>query len=108
MSNSYLISIIVIMAVITFALRALPFLLLKNRQIKFIDYLGFMMPPGIMIILVFYSYIPSQSVEFNHYLSLAIASLSVIALHHFFRNPLVSILPSTGLYILLQYYPVSL
>ncbi|SES86008.1 AzlD domain-containing protein [Thorsellia anophelis] len=106
MNNTYLISIIAIMAIITFVLRALPFLLLKNKKLKFIDYLGFMMPPGIMIILVFYSFLPSSQAGINHYLPLAISSLSVILLHHFFRNPLISIIPSTGLYIILQYYPI--
>lgn len=102
-SHNYLIAIIAIMAVITFLLRAFPFLVLKNKKIKFIDYLGFIMPPGIMVILVVYSFIPSQTVDYVHYLKLLLASLMVVLLHHFFRNPLLSIIPSTGVFIALQY-----
>lgn len=104
LNHPYILAMITIMAVITFALRALPFVVLKNRRFKFIDYLGLMMPPGIMIILIGYSFIPSGEISQFHYPLLIACSLLVITLHHLFRNTLLSILGSTLVYIIAKAY----
>ncbi|MFC0180217.1 branched-chain amino acid transporter permease [Thorsellia kenyensis] len=103
-THGYIISAIAIMACITFLLRAIPFWLMRKKRVAFIDYLGFMMPPGIMIILVIYSINGLNYTGASSYLNMAVSCLSVVLLHHFFRNSLLSITLGTGIYIALGYW----
>ena len=56
MNNTiYLIAVITVIAIVTWALRAFPFLLFGSRPLpKTIQYLGKVLPPAIMTVLVIY------------------------------------------------------
>ena len=51
----YLIAVIAVIAIVTWALRAFPFLLFSSRPLpKTVQYLGKVLPPAIMTVLVIY------------------------------------------------------
>jgi branched-subunit amino acid transport protein AzlD len=88
------------MAVVTFALRAVPFLALRRAaDAPLVKHLGETMPGGVMIILVVYSL---SGVTFSAY-PYGLPALTAVALtaavHLWRRNALVSIVTGTAAYI---------
>lgn len=96
----YLILAIAVMALATFATRALPFLLLRGdaRQ-PLVLYLGRYLPPAVMTALVIYSLkdVPFAAVPHGAPQLLAIAVTA--GLHLWKRNALLSIGVGTGLFM---------
>ena len=68
MNNTiYPLAVIGVIAVVTWALRAFPFLLFGNRPLpKVIRYLGKALPPAIMTVLVIYCL---RDISFSHRLA---------------------------------------
>ena len=94
--------LIAVIAVVTIALRFLPFLIFRNRQTpKYIAYLGRVLPFAIMGMLVVYCLrgISLTSMPFG--LPELIACALVVALHLWKRNTLLSIIGGTVCYMLL-------
>ncbi len=97
----YLISAVALAAVITFALRALPFAVIEPlRSSRLAAELAVRMPAGLMLILVVYllravpaKTPPAAAVSF-------VAALVVAALHWWRSNALLSIFTGTALYVL--------
>lgn len=89
-----------VIAIVTFALRAAPFLALRRvAAAPIVRYLGVAMPPGIMIILVVYS-VSSVSFTTRPYgLPTLIAIAATASAHLWRRNALLSIVAGTGVYI---------
>ena len=83
----YPIAAIAVIALITFGLRAFPFLLFSNKPLpKVILYLGKVLPPAIMTILVIYCL---RSTDFTHFpfgFAEVVASLLVIILQIIKKN----------------------
>lgn len=102
LSTGYAIAIILIMSVITFGLRATPFLLFrKGTAPKVITYLGNALPPAVIGMLIVYCLrnVPFQDAP--HGAPEGIAILAVALLHLWKGNTMLSILGGTVLYMVL-------
>ena len=84
--------VILVMFAVTFATRALPFYVLQSfRNHNFLHYLSHMMPPCVVLILVIYSFAALKYLQYPYALPEIIAAATVVILHFFFRNVLLSI-----------------
>ena len=94
--------LIAVMAVITFALRALPFLVFGKKETpKFIVYLGKVLPYAMMGMLVVFCFKGVKVTQFPYGLPELIAGAVTVVLHVWRRNTLISILFGTVSYMLL-------
>jgi branched-subunit amino acid transport protein AzlD len=103
MSPKQLFFAILIIALVTFFTRVFPFLFFRqNREIPpNIAYLGHYLPPAIITIILAYCF---KSVRLNaapYGLPELVAALTVVVLHLWRHNFLLSILGGTLLYIVL-------
>lgn len=102
MSNSYIISMIAIMAVVTMLLRFLPFLVFGTRQTPaYINFLGKYLPYAIMGMLVVYCLKDVSMTSAPFGLPEGIAVAVVAGLHVWKRNTLLSIACGTVCYMIL-------
>lgn len=93
---------IVIMAGVTFLLRALPFLIFsKKKTPPFIEYLGKYLPYAIMGMLVVYCLKDVRPLAYPYGLPELIAILIVALLHIWKRNTLLSIVCGVASYMIL-------
>lgn len=105
MSNTVLFTSILLMGVCTLLLRALPYLLLsdKTAQTPWLVFIKRMMPPGMMIILVLFCV---QDIDFINAFDQSwhtLAAMVITALvHQKWRNPFLSIVIGTGVFMSLQ------
>ncbi|MDP6190452.1 MAG: AzlD domain-containing protein [Gammaproteobacteria bacterium] len=98
-STYHLILIMLVMAVATFLTRALPFVVFyKTSEHPILNYLGRVLPPVIMVLLVVYSF-KNKDIMSIGFLPELLALLMVALLHFIWRQPLVSIIGGTGLYM---------
>ena len=93
--------LIAAMALTTMLLRFLPFLVFRKKTPPFITYLGNVLPPAIIGMLVIYCLKDVSLTEAPHGMPELIASVCVILLHIWKKNPLISILMGTAIYMLL-------
>ena len=107
--NLYLVCLTIVTAGVTFLLRAFPFLAFGRakggRPPKIVSYLGRMVSPAAIAMLVVYCfacYVRDRA-PLDHMFGLAeiAASLTVIGLQLWKRNPLLSILAGTAVYMVL-------
>lgn len=105
MANSYLLLVIICMGLITFFLRAIPFVLMEFfKHHPIVRYLGGFLPGIVMLILIVFS------VKHAHYIHYpyGIPELGGIAatalLHLWRRNIFISIVGGTAAYALLHYF----
>lgn len=101
--NLYPMALIAVMTAVTFLTRALPFLLFDRGQEppKVILYLGRVLPPAVMAMLVVYCL---RGMEFSSapgWLPQVIGVGAVAALHRWKHNTLLSIFGGTLLYMVL-------
>lgn len=103
MNNKYIILVIAIMSIITILIRFLPFLIFDHgkKLPKWISYLGKVLPPAIMSMLLVYCLRNINFVEGNHGLPELLCVGIAILLHSWKRNTLLSIGVSTILYMIL-------
>ncbi|MBQ9801565.1 MAG: branched-chain amino acid transporter permease [Clostridia bacterium] len=103
MNNARVIAMIAVISAVTVALRFLPFLIFgKGRKTPpFLSYLGRVLPYAIMGMLVVYCLRGVTLLSAPHGLPEAIASATVVLLHVWRRNTLLSILGGTVVYMLL-------
>ena len=93
--------LISVMAVVTMLLRFLPFLIFRKQTPAYITYLGKVLPPAIIGMLVIYCL---KDVSFSAQpfgVPELIAAICVIGLQIWKRNSLVSILSGTIVYMIL-------
>ena len=95
--------LILVMAVVTFATRLLPFLLFDRGEEppKAVLYLGRVLPPAIMAILVVYCLRGVSLLTYPYGLPELLAGAAVVGLHLWKKNNLISILGGTALYMVL-------
>ena len=93
--------LVAVMAIVTMLLRFLPFLVFKNKTPKYITYLGEVLPPAIMGMLVIYCLKDMSVISFPFGIPELIAGAAVIVLQAVKRNSLISILSGTVLYMVL-------
>lgn len=103
MNNTYLISAILVMSVVTLILRVLPFLIFgrKNYKSKYITYLGNTLPYAIIGMLVVYCLKEVNLLNYGKSLPEIISILVIGVVHIWKRNTLISILLGTILYMFL-------
>ena len=100
MDNTHLLGIFAVMGVATFITRALPFIALASiTSHPLLDQFGRLLPPMIMVVLVCFGLVSLQISSLDRGLFTAIAVLTVILLHLNFKNPLLSIIAGTGVYV---------
>lgn len=100
-SSAYLLTFIVVAALATFLTRLLPFVLLYRwAEHPLLKHLGRYLPPVLMVLLLMYA-LKDALVTGERLLPSLIALAVVAVLHLMWRNPLVSILSGTGLYMFL-------
>ena len=103
MSNTYIISVIIVAALVTAATRFLPFFVFGNgkKTPDIIVYLGKVLPYAIMGMLVIYCMKNVSFVKSPYGLPELIACAAVAVLHIWKRNTLLSIAVGTIGYMLL-------
>ncbi|MGU3582053.1 branched-chain amino acid transporter permease [Rhodococcus sp. C26F] len=94
---AYVLGALVVMFVVTVALRAAPFLALSAlKNSAFVDFLGRTMPAGVMVILVMYTL---RDVGQSTWLPATVGLAGTIAVHLWRRNAALSTVVGTGLYL---------
>ena len=93
--------LIAVMAIVTMALRFLPFIIFRKRTPAYISFLGRVLPPAIIGMLVVYCLRDVSVSAPPHGVPELIASLSVIGLQILKRSAVLSILGGTVVYMLL-------
>lgn len=101
-SVGYSLAIVAVMAGVTFAIRAFPFLFFgRHVPPRWLLYLGSVLPSAIIAMLVVYCFRSTPITAAPHGLPELLASAAVIALHVWKRSNLLSILAGTVLYMYL-------
>lgn len=95
--------LIVVIAIVTIAIRFLPFLIFneKRKTPKYIEYLSRVLPFAIMGMLVIYCLRNTSFIAYPYGIPEIISCLLVVALHLMKRNTLLSIIGGTICYMLL-------
>lgn len=103
LNNTEAIICIIIVAVCTFLTRSLPFMLFggKREVPQCILYLGKILPPAVMCILVIYCLRDISFSSAQNFLPQVISVIIVAALHLWKRSNLLSIGAGTVIYMLL-------
>lgn len=98
--------IIILVALTTLATRAIPFILFPNgKKIpKAVEYLGKVLPPAVIGMLVVYCFKSVNPFDFPFGLPELIAGTVVVLLHVWKRNNLLSIGAGTIVYMVLVQY----
>ena len=90
-----------VMSLVTILLRFLPFLIFRKQTPAYITYLGSVLPPAIIGMLVVYCLKDITLTVRPHGLPELIAAACVVGLQVWRRNALISILSGTIVYMLL-------
>lgn len=102
MSPVYAALTIAVAALVTMGLRFLPFLIFNKKETPaYIVWLGNVLPYAIMGMLVVFCLKDVQIFIGSHGIPELIASISVVLLHLWKRNSLISIVGGTAIYMLL-------
>ena len=103
MSDSRVLIIIAVMALVTMAIRFIPFILFNGKDTPdYINYLGKYLPYSVMAMLVVYC-LKDVSVTSKPYgIPELIGVLVVAGLHIWKRNTLLSIVAGTVIYMVLK------
>ncbi|MDD6021783.1 MAG: branched-chain amino acid transporter permease [Acutalibacteraceae bacterium] len=103
MNDKYIIMVIAVMAIVTILLRFLPFIIFDHGEQlpKWISYLGKVLPPAIMSMLLVYCLRNINLLEGNHGFPELICVAVAILIHSWKRNTLLSIGVSTLLYMII-------
>lgn len=98
----YPIAVIAVVAIVTWMLRAFPFFLFGNRPLpRAILYLGKVLPPAIMTVLVIYCLRDVPFTQSPYGLPEIVACAMVAALQIIRRNMYLSIIAGTVCYMIL-------
>ena len=94
--------LIAVIAVLSFILRAAPFILFRSGHTPaIVTYLGRVMPPAVIGMLVIYCFADIDFGRWQAFVPALIAAVIVILLHIWKRNSLVSIGAGTVAYMLM-------
>ncbi len=94
---------IALMAIITAAIRFMPFALFPEgrKRPEFITYLGTVLPYAIIGMLVIYCFKDTNFLQYPHGIPAVIAGVSVVLLHIWKSNTLLSVFGGTAIYMIL-------
>ena len=93
--------LIAAMAVVTMLIRFLPFLVFRKKTPKYISYLGKVLPPAIIGMLVIYCLKDITPTVHPFGIPELIAAACVVIVQVWKRNSLISILTGTVIYMVL-------
>ena len=93
--------LIFIMAAVTILLRFLPFFVFHKETPPYISYLGRVLPPAIIGMLVVYCLKDTRPLVYPFGIPELLSAVFVVAMQAWKRNSLVSILSGTVLYMAL-------
>lgn len=94
--------LLLVMGAITFATRAVPFVLLGHRRAPdMVLYMGKVMPPAVMAMLVIYCLKDINFTQYSFGAPELIACAIVVGLHLWKRNALLSIFAGTAAYMVM-------
>ncbi|MBR4501280.1 MAG: AzlD domain-containing protein [Clostridia bacterium] len=93
--------LVAVMSAATILLRALPFLVFKNKAPAYVVYLGRVLPAAIIGMLVVYCLKDTAFLSAPFGAPEVVAGLAVVGLQAWKRNILLSILAGTACYMLL-------
>lgn len=98
----YVTGAIAVTALVTWLTRAAPFLIFRKRELPgYVKYLGEVLPPAIMVILVIYCMRGITLLRFPFGLPELISSLAVVILQATRKNVYLSIIVGTACYMVL-------
>lgn len=99
--TGYIISVVVLTWAITFAFRAAPFVFLtKLQESAALNYLGKVMPAGVMLVLVIFTLLGTDFTNPESWLPATAGIVATAALHLTLRKVLLSILGGAGAFAL--------
>ncbi len=103
LSGGTLIAAVAIMALVTLATRAFPFLVYRGgrKPSAWVLYLGRVLPPAIIALLVVYCLKETQVWRFPYGIPEAVCCVAALLLQRWRRNAMLSIGVSTALYMVL-------
>lgn len=103
MNAQKLVISIVLMAVVTFSTRALPFVLFGrgDKPAPIILFVGKYLPPALISAIIIYCFKDVHILYGSHGVPELLAAISVIALQLGFKNTMISIFVGTIFYMLL-------
>ena len=93
--------LIAVMSVVTILIRFLPFLVFRKKTPKYISYLGKVLPPAIIGMLVIYCLKDITPSVYPFGIPELIAAACVVGVQVWKRNSLISILAGTVIYMVL-------
>lgn len=98
----YCITMIVVMSIVNYTIRLLPFLLFdkEEKMPKVVEYLGRMLPPAMMSVLLIYCIRSIRLLSGNHGIPELLGIATAMVLHGWKRNTLLSIALSTIVYMI--------
>ncbi|CAM3390933.1 AzlD domain-containing protein [Mycobacterium frederiksbergense] len=101
--TGYITLLVAVSAAVTWALRALPFVVLAPmRHSTVVRYLSLHMPLGVMVMLALYTVRDVPEAAGRQQLWLVIAVLVTVSLQVWRRHALLSIFVGTGIYVALM------
>lgn len=92
-------ALIAVMSIVTIMIRFLPFVVFRNETPKYISYLGRVLPPAIIGMLVIYCMKDITPMSYPFGIPELIAAAAVVGTQAWKRNSLVSILTGTVVYM---------
>jgi len=96
------IMVIIIMSLVTIILRFLPFIIFSKKNTpKIISYLGKVLPPAVMAMLVVYCLKDTNFTTISNFLPQLISSVVVILSYLWKKNSLISIIIGTIIFMLM-------
>lgn len=101
-SREYALWVVLTVFMATYALRVLPFVVFgKKNPPDVILFLGRVISPAAIAMLVIYCFKDVQILSGNFAIPELFATITVVGLHLWLKNPLLSILVGTAVYIYL-------
>lgn len=105
LSTSKMLITILVAGMCTFATRLIPFAAFGNRKVpEIVKYLGKIMPPAIIGVLIIYCIKDSYSLDINTILPQLLGIAVTAGMHLWKRNTLLSISVGTISYMLMIHY----
>ncbi len=102
MVNTHTFLLIAVIAIVTYLLRSLPFLVFSGRKTPaFVTYLGKVLPYAIMGMLVVYCLKDTTVLSWPYGIPELLACIVVVLLHLWRKNTLLSIAVGTACYMVL-------
>ncbi|MBU5675950.1 AzlD domain-containing protein [Alkaliphilus sp. MSJ-5] len=101
-NNNYTLIAILVIGIVTFAIRVAPFILFGKDKAtpKYVQYIGNYLPPAVIAMLIIYCLRNVNISAFPFGIPETIGVITVAILHIWKRNNLISIIGGTAIYMI--------